>query len=143
MRVGAGLSVLGMVLSLLSMGNVKDLIRKTAADSGTPFTEAQVSAGATAAIVAAAIFGLIGAGLWLWMASANGKGKKWARVVATVFFVLSLLSILSNVAQGKTPGLSLVLGLVTVVLGAYVIFLLYKKESTAFYDGMSAARTPR
>jgi len=143
MRVGAALSALGLILSLVTLGNIKDLIRNTGVGSGTSLTEAQVNAAATAALIAAVIFGLIGVGLWLWMASANGKGKKWARVVATVFFVLSLLSILANVAQGKTPVPSLVLGVVTVILGAYVIFLLYKKESTAFYDGMTAARTPR
>ncbi len=143
MKVGAGLSALSLVLSLLTMGNVKDMIRQAGANSSSPLTEAQVNAAASAALVAAVILGLIGVALWLWMASANGKGKKWARVVATVFFVLSLISVLLNLAQGTTPALNLVLGLLIVILGAYIIFLLYKKESTAFYDGMTAARTPR
>jgi len=143
MKVGAGLSALSLVVSLLTMGNVKEMIRKAGADSGAPLTEAQVNAAGTAALVLAVILGLIGVALWLWMASANGKGKKWARVVATVFFVLSLISVLVNLTQGTTPALNLALGLITVILGAYIIFLLYKKESTAFYDGMTAARTPR
>ncbi len=143
MRVGAVLSVLSLIAALATIGSIKDMVRQAGVDSGTPMSESTVNTAATAGLVAAVIFGLLGAGLWLWMASANGKGKKWARIVATVFFVVSVLSIVSNLAQGKTPALSLILGLVSLVLGAYIIFLLYKKESTAFYDGMAAARTPR
>ncbi len=143
MRVGAVLSVLSLIAALATIGSIKDMVRQAGVDSGTPMSESTVNTAATAGLVAAVIFGLLGAGLWLWMASANGKGKKWARIVATVFFVVSVLSIVSNLAQGRTPALSLILGLVSLVLGAYIIFLLYKKESTAFYDGMAAARTPR
>ena len=143
MRVGAVLSVLSLIAALATIGSIKDMVRQAGVDSGTPMSESTVNTAATAGLVAAVIFGLLGAGLWLWMASANGKGKKWARIVATVFFVVSVLSIVSNLAQGSTPALSLILGLVSLVLGAYIIFLLYKKESTAFYDGMAAARTPR
>ena len=143
MRVGAVLSVLSLIAALATIGSIKDMVRQAGVDSGTPMSESTVNTAATAGLVAAVIFGLLGAGLWLWMASANGKGKKWARIVATVFFVVSVLSIVSNLAQGSTPALSLILGLVSLVLDAYIIFLLYKKESTAFYDGMAAARTPR
>jgi hypothetical protein len=143
MKVGAVLSVLSLIVALATMGNIRDLIRQSAANSGTPISEDAVNAAATVGLVVAVLVGLIGAALWLWMASANGKGRKWARIVATVFFVLSLLSLVSNLAGGRTPVFSLVLGVITVLLGGYIVFLLYKKESTAFYDAMTAASTPR
>lgn len=143
MKVGAGLSLLGLLLSLLTMGSAKDIIRQAGVDAGAPLTDDQLNGLATASIAFAVFAGLVGVGLWLWMAAANGKGRKWARVVSTVFFVLSLLSAASGSVQGRTPALSLVLSLVTVALGASILFLLYKKESTAFYDGMAATRHPR
>ena len=138
--MGAGLSLLSLLLSLLTMGSAKDTIRQAGVDAGAPLTDDQVNGLATASIAFAIFAGLVGVGLWLWlwMASANGRGRKWARVVSTVFFVLSLLSVASASAQGRTPALNLVVALIGVGLGGFILVLLHRKESTAFYDGMSA-----
>src|SRR5260370_33451800 len=42
-------------------------------------------------VAGGAIAGLIGAGLWLWMARGNKRARSWARVLATVFFGLATL----------------------------------------------------
>ena len=49
----------------------------------------------------AIIFGLIGIGLWLWMAYANKAGKNWARITATAFFGLDTLSVLTSFRQAE------------------------------------------
>jgi len=36
--------------------------------------------------------------------------------------------------------LSLVVGIITVVLGAYILYLLYRPESSQYYEAQSAPR---
>ena len=139
MRVGAGLSLIGLLAALVTVGNLKDQITKQLGAGGTRVDQATIDAAVTVGIAGAIVGGLIGAGLWFWMSVMNGKGKSWARVLSTVFFGVSLLAIIFTLAQGATPALSLVVSLISLVLGAYIIFLLYKKESTAFYHGSAVA----
>lgn len=140
MQVGAVLSLLSALSSLLFKSQIRSAVEKASAKSSSPLTSDQVNTAVNSAMVVAIIVGLIGVALWLWMASANGKGKSWARILSTIFWVLSLLSLISSVVQGKTPALSLILAILTVVVGAYVLFLLYKKESSEFYRATSAPR---
>ena len=86
----------------------------------------------------AVVVGLISVGLWLWMASANGKGRSWARIVATVLGALSVLSLLSSVAQGQMTTLNLVVSLVSLALAVAILVLLWRKESSAYYDAVKA-----
>ena len=72
------------------------------------------------------------------MAVKNGQGRSWARVVATVLGGLSVLSTLSNLAQGNTTALSLVLSLVGIVLAAVILWFLYRPESSRFYTARSS-----
>ncbi len=132
MRVGAGLSLLSLVVGLGTRGMIRDAVEASGAD----LTAGEV---ATAVAVASAVgifAGLVGIGLWLWMAAANGKGRSWARIVATVFFVVSVLSFLASFAQPSTA-VSRILAVLSVALGGYIIFLLYRPESSAYYQAQS------
>lgn len=135
MKVGAALSLVGLLLSLFMKDAVRDAVEKSNAN----LTPAQVDSAVAIGTATGIVFGLVGVGLWLWMASANGKGKSWARVVATVFFAFSLLGLVSTLIQAG-PVLSKLLTVVNTLLGAYIIFLLYKKESSDFYQASSAPR---
>lgn len=139
MYVGAALSVLGILVTVLMKGAIRDAVEKASQNQSTPMTPSQVDAAVNLGVVFAVITGIIGVALWLWMASANGKGRKWARVVATVLFVLSVLSTLSSLLQ-HPPALALVLNLVMLALGAYILYLLYRPESTQYYEAQSAPR---
>lgn len=135
MKVGAGISLLGLLLSLFMHGAIRDAVEK----SNASLTPAQVDTAVAIGTATGIVFGLLGVGLWLWMASANGKGKSWARIVATVFFAFSLLGLVSTLLQAG-PVISKLLTVVSTLLGAYIIFLLYKKESSEFYAASSAPR---
>ncbi len=139
MYVGAVLSLLGALSTLLFRDAIRDGVQKASDKAATPMTSSEIDTAVSVGVTVAVISGLIGVALWLWMASANGKGRKWARIVATVFFVLSVLSTLSSLIQ-HPPVLSLVLGILSVLLGAYIIYLLYRPESTQYYDAQSAPR---
>ncbi|GAB3077108.1 hypothetical protein [Phycicoccus sp. Root101] len=136
MKVGAGLSLLGLLLSLFMRDAIRQAVEKS--NNGS-LTASQVDTAVTVGTATGIVFGLVGVGLWLWMASANGKGKSWARIVATVFFAISVLGLLSTLVQAG-PLLSKLINVVSVLLGAYIIVLLYKKESSEFYQASSAPR---
>ena len=139
MRVGAVLSLLGLVL-VFFMGDVmREAVETSMRDAGTEMTPEAVDAAVAVGTVFAVVVALIGVALWLWMAHMNGKGRGWARILATVFFGLFVLSTLASLAQ-PAPVLSRVATLVQVALGAVIVFLLWKKESSAYYAAMSQRR---
>lgn len=139
MYVGAGLSLVGVLTTALQQSTIRAAVEKASRSSSTPLTTTQIDAAVTVAVAAAVIIGLVGAALWLWMAAANGKGRSWARIVATVFYGLSVLSTLSSLAQ-HAPALSLTVSLITLVLGGYIIYLLFRPESSRYYAAQSAPR---
>jgi hypothetical protein len=139
MRVGAALSVLSLLTVFLFRDTMRDAVVQSLEDAGTTADANTVDAAVAIGTGTAVVFGLIGVALWLWMASANGKGKSWARILSTVFFGLSVVGFLVNLLQPQ-PGLALALAVVSLLLGAVIVFLLWKKESSEFYAAASAPR---
>jgi hypothetical protein len=132
MRIGAAVSLLSLLVSPVTIGSLKDDIRNELTASGTTFTESDVDTFFNVAVGLAILFGLIGVALWLWMAWANGRGKKWARVVSTVLAGLGLLTLLFSLGQTGSTTVGSLLTLVTVALGVVAVFLLYRPDSSAF-----------
>jgi hypothetical protein len=140
MRVGAGLSVLSILITLLTRDSLRRQLASALRKNSTPLTVQQVDTAVTVAVIIAVVVGLISVGLWLWMASANAKGRGWARIVATVLGALSVLSLLSSVAQGQMTTLNLVVSVISVVLAIVILVLLWRKESSAYYEAVKAQR---
>ena len=72
-----------------------------------------------AELVVLVVVGLIGIGLWLWMAQKNKAGKNWARITSTVFFAIDTLGAIGGLAGGALSGGSVnrFYGLVVWVIG--------------------------
>jgi hypothetical protein len=87
--------------------------------------------------------GIIGAGLWIWMAWANGRGRNWARVLSAVLFGIYTLDLLS-LLRGHLGPLPLVITALTWLTGLTVIILIFRRESGPFYrqPGYPAAGYP-
>jgi uncharacterized membrane protein YgcG len=135
MYAGAIVSAISLIITLLTIGSLKTAIHNADPSlSATKLHSAEV-----AAVAVAIIFGLIGIGLWLWMAYANKAGKNWARITATVFFGLDTLSVLTSFRQAE-PVLSRVISILIWLIGLGAIVLLYQRESSAYY---TASKTPR
>jgi hypothetical protein len=129
MYAGAALSAVGFLVGLATLGSLKkDIINA----STKALTAAQVHTAEVVGVATIVILGLIGIGLWLWMARANGAGKSWARVVASVLFGLNTLDLLSGVARPNAIGTKIFVILGWLVgLGAAV--LLWRRESSDYY----------
>lgn len=140
MWAGAALSVLSLIYAITTMGDLKEELRAELEKNDATVTSATIDAVYGVAIGFAVLFGLVGAVLWVWMAWKNGQGRSWARVVATVFGGLNLLGLLFTLGAGNADALTAASSIASVLLGVVVLVLLYRKESSQFYDASTAAR---
>ena len=128
MYVGAAVSTISLIISLVDIGGSKTAIHK----ARPSLDAAQVNQLNTFIITLAIVSGLVGIGLWLWMARASGRGKNWARIVSTVLFCLATLDLVGVFSEPKTA-LSLIFPILTWLVGLGAVFLLWRPESTAFF----------
>ena len=135
MYAGAIVSAVSLIITLVTVGSLKTAIH----NADPTLSASKLHSAEVAAVAVAIIFGLIGIGLWLWMAYANKAGKNWARITATVFFGLDTLSVLTSFRQAE-PVLSRLISILIWLIGLGAIVLLYQRESSAYF---SASKTPR
>ena len=128
MYAGAAVSTVSLIISLTDISGTKAAIRK----ARPSLTATQVNQLNTFIISAAVVSGLLGIGLWLWMAWANKQGKNWARIVSTVLFGLATLDMVGVFSQPKTL-LGLVFPVLTWLVGLGAVWLLWRPDSTAFF----------
>jgi hypothetical protein len=128
MYAGAAVSTVSLVISLANISSTKAAIRK-ARPSLTPTQVNQLN---TFIITLAIVSGLIGIGLWLWMAKMNGQGKNWARVLSTVLFGLATLDLFGVFSQPTTL-IGLVFPVLTWLIGLGAVILLWRRDSSEFF----------
>ena len=134
MYAGAAVSAISLIVTLLTIGGLKTAIRSR----DPSFTQTQLHSAEVVAVTFAVILGLIGIGLWIWMARANKAGKNWARITSTVFFGLDTLGLLASFGQAETL-LGRLVSLVVWLIGLGAIVMLWRKESSGYF---AAARAP-
>ena len=137
MWAGAALSALGLVVGLLTLGSLKDNIKDQLAKDNTTLSQSDLDTAYNVGVATLVVVGVLGIGLWLWMAWANGNGRKWARIVATVLGTLNVIFTLISLAQGETPVVSVILSVIGVGLAVVILILLWRRESTDFYNARS------
>lgn len=140
MWVAAALSVLSLIYSITTFGGLKDDVEAELIKNDPDVEQSVIDAVFGITIAFAIVFGLIGALLWLWMAWKNGQGRGWARVVATVFGGLNLLGLLFTVGTAGADALTMVSSIASALLGVVVLVLLWRKESSQFYEASAASR---
>ncbi len=129
MYAGAAVSTVSLIVSLVDIGGTKSAIRK----ARPSLTVAQVNQLNSFIITLAIVSGVVGIALWLWMARANGQGRNWARILSTVLFGLATLDLFGVASQPKTL-LGLVFPVLTWLIGLGAVVLLWRKQSTAFFQ---------
>ncbi|HEU5158465.1 MAG TPA: hypothetical protein VFU43_15830 [Streptosporangiaceae bacterium] len=142
MLAGAGLQALGIISALAQIGAIRDTIRERVEEQSDGST-LDVDRLVNISIVSIIVVGLLGVALWLWMAYANRAGKNWARITATVFFGISTMSLLSNLAVQSTDStvavgssgtaFGMVLNVLMWLVGLAAIILLWHRRSGPYF----------
>jgi hypothetical protein len=129
MYAGAVVSAIGVIVGLTTAGSLKTTLRNQTHPRLTP---SQVNTDARVAIVAIVVIGIIGIGLWIWMALMCKSGKNWARITGTVFFGIATISTVAGFAR---PGVSIsrVFSIIDWLVGLAAVILLWRKTSSAYF----------
>ena len=133
MYAGAVVSAVSLVVGLATTGSLRTALHK----SDPSLTASQLHTAQTALVVGSVIVGLIGIGLWVWMARTNQAGKSWARIFATVLFGLDTLFLLLGVARAGAAVGTLV-SILTWLIGGGAVILLWRRESSEYFAAQSA-----
>ena len=128
MYSGAVISAISFIVGLATLGNLKHTLQK----DHPSYTTAHINSLVTASIVFIIVVGIIGVGLWVWMARMNLKGRNWARILGTVFFGIDTLDLL-GVFRGSAGAISAVFAIVTWLVGLGAVIMLWRRESTAYF----------
>jgi len=125
MYAGAAVSTVPLIIALALVGDIKAYHLRYL---GHSLTAAQLSHWRPLIITVVIAFGLVVPALWLWMARANGQGRKWARILSTVLLGLATLQLTGNngVVQVFCAALAWLIGLAAV-------WLLWRPASSAFF----------
>jgi hypothetical protein len=135
MYVGAVLGLVGTLLTFTQTDAIRDAIE----EDNTSLSASEIDTAVNVAIGSTIVAGLIGVGLWVWMAVKNGQGRSWARVVATVLGGINILFTLFGLAGNGTTAVTLLFSVLSIALAGVILYLLYRPESSRFYDFRSRA----
>ena len=85
----------------------------------------------------------IGAGVWLWLAWANGRGCPWARAAFTAFFVLLTIVLPFGGGEDKLPytRADLIAATVLWLVGLVVMVLIFSGTASPYYQRGAATLT--
>jgi hypothetical protein len=132
MFAGAGLSAVGLILEIVSFGNL-DSFKQAIHKAQPALTTSQVNSFVTATIVASVIVSLISIGLWIWMAVASRAGKNWARIVSSIIFGVDTLWLLLIISRAGFQ-LGSIFNILIWLAGLGAIILLWRKDSSDYFQ---------
>ena len=133
MYVGAALSAIGILVSLTQ----RDAIRDQLEENDSSLTQDELDTAVNVGLAFSVIIGVIVVGLWIWMARSNERGHTWARTTATVLGALNILSLLGSLAMGQMTPVSAIVGVLSLILAAGILYLLYRPDSSEYYRARS------
>jgi hypothetical protein len=139
MWVGAAISLIGIVVMFLLRDELRDQIE----EAEPTLTADQVDTSVAVGLTVMGLVGVVIVALWIWMATANGQGKAWARTVATVLGVLNVLFTLLSFVGGQFTPLGALLNLLNIALAVVILVMLYRPDANRFYDAVSRQRLTR
>jgi hypothetical protein len=130
MYAGAVLSAVLFVIGLVNLGSIRHYIRQ----HFPKYTLAQVNTAVDAFTVTTVVVGIVGVGIWIWLARANDRGRRWARVVGTVLFALDTLSLLGNLTNRALPAANVIAAVLPWLCGLGAVVMMWNRASSEYYN---------
>jgi hypothetical protein len=138
MYAGGALSFISAILVLALGSHIKSAVDKAliknnatlASEGRKTLTLSQIHSVASAYVIIIVVVLLISVALWVWMAWANGRGRSWARIVASVLFGLNTVFLIYGISRAGTSTLFTGLGW---LIGLVAIIMLWQRASSAYF----------
>lgn len=135
--IGAGISVVSSIFSLVFINTIIDNAMKKVAVA--PEETQQMQSIAKSSAVLGAVVGLVLICLWIALAFQMRKGKNWARITMTVIIAIGTLFTLIGLLTGSAFSGGAV-GIISALLSiiAYVVYItatvfMYKSDAKAYF----------
>jgi len=126
MYAGAVASLVYAIVFITTLPATKGAIEQ----HSPQLTTSQVNGMQQALMTSAIVDGLIAAGLWIFIAQACKRGKRWARTTGTVLFGINTVGVLGGLAVPVAA---------PVKIFAFVVWLLGLAAVTLLWQGSSSA----
>ena len=140
MRIGAALSALYLVASLLTLQLLRDQVRERLEQRNGTLNQAEFDAAYKLGLSLLVVIGLVSIVLWLWMAAMNNRGKNWARITATVLaglnIIFSLMSLVGSESNINTP-VSVIYTVANLAIAIGALIFMYRPDASQYYAAMS------
>lgn len=126
MYLGALLELATAITVLVTIGDVRSSI----VDRNPGYTQAQWHAEVAGKLQPLVVGAGIAVGFWLWIAWANGRGHRWARIVFALFFGLNAYSLLDGLSEGSAlyARADLAIGTVLCLVQLAAVVLIFRSE---------------
>jgi hypothetical protein len=138
MLAGALVTALSSLFSIIAV-----IVAPTLLNSGKQATSGQV----TGFVIQTVVLTIVFSGVWVVMARLNRAGRSWARIVASVLFALSTISLYTAVNSLHAGDyirvyniVSFILAVLEWICGLGATALLWRAESSAYIKSRSASR---
>jgi hypothetical protein len=127
MYAGMVIGLIRIVIGLSELNKVKSYLR----DHG--YAQSTIDSDKNVFVAGIIVGGLIGAGLWLWMALATRAGHNYARIVSTVFFGIGVLTSISGLGSGWVPIVDKLFSALILLIGLLAIIFVWNPQSGPYF----------
>lgn len=136
MYIGAALTLIAAIVPLIDLATVDNLTQQLQ-NTYPAYSPSQINADRYAILVYLFTVSGIGIVLWLWMAWAVNRRKRWARVVSTVVFALA--TVVSLVSFYIPAPLFVTLAGLPCLAGLAAVVFLWIRGSSAYFTETNTA----
>jgi len=131
---GAAIQALSVILEIVA---VRGAIQRYATTvSSAPLSSSQLNTDDAITVGFLLFGGAVGVSLWCWMARKNKAGRRWARILSTVFFVIFTVALLAVIAQPVAVE-NKIIPVAGWVVALLAIVHLWLRESSDFFAAQS------
>jgi ABC-type Fe3+ transport system permease subunit len=131
--VGAALSLVALIISIATIGSLKDTLQQQSSANGQQLSDSAASAAIGVSVTIAVIFGILYIAAYVLFAFFMRRGANWARIVLLIVTVLSLFGVLGGYGVGAAR----------VIVGVIATILLFTKPANEYFRSARAGRTTR